>query len=100
MGDAGTRLPTTHARSASHGAEAPPAPAVIPLVDEAVFEDRPQGREAVDEADLLALFVGATAVGDRHLVDPVAPLRDLRGDLGLEVEAVRTDLDLREHLAP
>src|SRR5258706_4869685 len=66
-------------------------------IDEAELDDRPERRDAIERADLLAFVVGPPAVGDRHLVDAAAELRDLRGDLRLEVEAVRADADLLEH---
>ena len=64
-----------------------------------VAHDRPEGRDGVLPADLLAFLVGAPVVRDRHLVDPVAAPRDLRRDLGLEAEAVRLDGDRLDDLA-
>src|SRR4051794_28846909 len=66
-------------------------------------QDAIQGVEGVLEADLLALLVGAARVADRDLVDAprrLAAPRDLGGDLRLEAEAVRLEVDVRQHLAP
>ena len=59
------------------------------LLDEAVFEQHPERHEAGRPRDLLAFIVAAAGVGDRHFVDAVAALEDLRGDLRLDAEAVR-----------
>ena len=56
--------------------------------------------DAVLPPDLLALGVRAARVRDADLVDPPARGRDLRGDLGLEPEAVLLDLDRLDHLTP
>src|SRR5437867_4712615 len=66
-------------------------------------EDAPQRGEGVLEADLLAFLVGAPGVTDRHFVDAPgwpAPAGDLGGELRLEAEAVRLQLDPFEHLTP
>ena len=57
---------------------------------EPVLQQHPQRDEAVAPGDLLALFVAAAVVGDRHFVDAVAALEDLRRQLRLDAEAVRT----------
>ena len=70
-----------------------PRVGVLLVVDERVPEDRPQGDDPVRPADLLPFPVGPARVGDRHLVDPRAHLRQLGGELGLHAEAVGPDGD-------
>src|SRR4051812_6809397 len=79
-------------------------------VEVGVAEDAVEGLPAVFPADLLALSVISAVVADGHLVDP-APARgpaverwemeasDLRGDLGLEAEAVALERDALDHFA-
>src|SRR3954453_14932512 len=51
------------------------------------------GEDAVAPGDLLALFVRAAVVGDRHLVQARAAAQDLRRDLRLEAEVVGDEGD-------
>jgi hypothetical protein len=46
------------------------------------------GRQPIPPVDLLALSVGATGVGDGHLLDTAAEFGDLDGDLGFEPKAI------------
>src|SRR5690242_15361421 len=54
---------------------------------DALATEDPQRFDAVPPGDLLALFAGARAVADRHLVGPDAPAQQLAGDLRLHAEA-------------
>ena len=53
----------------------------------------PDGFERVLEADLLAFFVGAAVVRDRHFVDARAHARDLARDFGLDAEVLRLQVE-------
>src|SRR5262245_22990257 len=68
------------------------------LGEEVVLEDRADGREAVLPADLLALGVGAPAVGDGHLPDARPGFVHLGGQLRLDAEAVGLQPQLLQHL--
>src|SRR4051794_16944004 len=67
-------------------------------VGKAELGKRPQRRETVAPSDLLALVELATGVGDRDFVDADLPLQDLRGDLGLDVEAVAPQAEVGHEL--
>src|ERR1700683_4114018 len=68
------------------------------LPDKAELDQRLHGAEAVAPRDLLSFAGLATRIGDRHLVNPVAPPEDLGRDFRFELEAVRHDGDVLEHL--
>src|SRR5688572_16267254 len=69
-------------------------------VEETIPHEADDGPDPVGPPELLSLRVAAAVVGDADLVDPAAEPRDLRGDLGLEAEAVLLDADRARHLAP
>src|ERR1700730_15127927 len=64
-----------------------------------VADDAVERPDAIAPADLLALGVVATVVGDAHLVDPPAGPGHFGGDLGLEAKAVLLELDRLDDLA-
>ena len=51
------------------------------------LQHRPDGGHGVAKPDLLPFLVGPAVVGDRDLVNAIAPAGDLRGDLRLDAEA-------------
>ena len=57
------------------------------------LQERPDRLERVLQPDLLALLVGAAVVRDRHFVDARAHPRDLAGDLGLDAEVARLQIE-------
>src|SRR4051794_14124895 len=85
-------------------------PSSIPSIRVGISDDAPEGLDAVLPADVLALLVGATVVGDRDLVHAALPLgqavrgrhlepRHLGRHLGLEPEPVTLQVDPLDHLA-
>src|SRR5690349_2375373 len=68
------------------------------LIHEAEAEERPHGGEAVAPGDLLAFSIVAARIIDRHLVDAVALLQHLGGNLRFEIEAIALDLDALDDL--
>src|SRR5215831_13578126 len=68
------------------------------LSTESIFHQRPESREAVAPGDLLALVELAPGVRDRDLVDADAPAQDLCGDLGLDVEVIRAQVELGDEV--
>src|SRR5690606_23247882 len=68
-------------------------------IDEAVLDDGPERRDAVAPADLLAGGVVSTRVADRNFDDLDPHACHLRGQLGLDGEPSRADLDALEDLA-
>src|SRR5262249_43658693 len=67
--------------------------------NEVVLEDAVDGTKPVPVTYLLAFGVGAAVVRDADLEDAAAEPRHLRGDLGLEAEAVLLDGDALDDLA-
>src|SRR5262249_54383216 len=63
---------------------------------EADSEQHVDRAEPVAPGDLLALVVAAAVVRDRQLVDPQVALADLARDLGLDAEAVLTQVERAE----
>ena len=70
------------------------------LVKQTVSKEGPDRLESVPPCNFLAVFVGAPAVGNWVLVDPISLLGHLRRDFWLEVEAIGLDYDLFEDLSP
>src|SRR5712671_5137365 len=66
----------------------------------AVFEQHPERDDTVAPGNLLAFVVAAAVVGDRHFVDAITPLEDLRRDLRLDAEAVALEPERPQHLDP
>ncbi len=64
---------------------------ILQAGEEVVLEDVPERLETILDADLLALLVGASVVGDGHLVGATAQLGDLGGHLHLKTEALGGD---------
>src|SRR5207248_6031465 len=62
----------------------------INVPDQPETQNDQQGLEGVDEADLLAFFVGPAIVTDGDLVNPRFPLGQLYRDLRFDSEAVAT----------
>src|SRR5918996_3618503 len=56
-------------------------------------EEHPQGPHAVNASDLLALLAAPGTVPDRDLVDALAPSQELPGDLRLDAEVVRVEVE-------
>jgi hypothetical protein len=54
----------------------------------AVFQDAIKGANAVSPIDFLALRIGASVIGDAHLIDPYIQAGDLRRDFGFKTEPV------------
>jgi hypothetical protein len=78
----------------------PVQPAAADPPDDGGVADHADGcPHAVAPADLLALGVGAPAVGDADLVDPPAAAGNLRGELRLDAEAVLLDGDAFDDVA-
>src|SRR5687768_18540421 len=67
---------------------------------EPIFQQHPERDEAVAPGNLLAFVVAPAVVGDWHLVNPELPLEDLRGELGLDAEAVRLQAHRPQDLRP
>src|SRR5262245_29137351 len=68
------------------------------LIHEAVFNQRPKSRESVAPGDLLAFGKIAPVIRDRHLVEFVFALENFGGNLRLEIEAVRFNMDVFDHV--
>ena len=63
------------------------------LIHDAEPYQCPDSRKAIPPGDLLALRIVTTSVVDRYLIDPVASLQHLGGDLGLKIKPVASDLE-------
>ena len=63
-------------------------------VNSSVFQDAPDGAEAIAPADMLAFGVGAAVVGDPDLVDAEARAGDAGCDFRLEAEAILLERNL------
>src|SRR5215813_11857595 len=70
----------------------------IRSIHESIFDQGPDGRETVAPGDFLAFRKIAAIIRDRHLVEFVFALEDFGGDLRLEIEAVRPDLEVFDHV--
>src|SRR6266545_788338 len=71
-------------------------------IEQPVAHDAVERLQRVFQADFLALFVRSARIAHRNLVNAprgAALLGDLRGDLRLEAEAVRLELNALQHLA-
>src|SRR6185369_1756868 len=64
-----------------------------------VFQDAIQRSKAVLGSDLLAFSVGTPSIGNTHLVDAKAHVRNFRHDFRLETEAVFFDRNRLNHLS-
>ncbi len=64
-----------------------------------VSQQHPNGLERVFESDFLPFFVGAAVVRDRHLVHARAHACHLAGDLRLDAEVVRLQIETVCHIA-
>src|SRR5262245_54782547 len=65
----------------------------------AIFDDAPDGAQAVLPVDLLALCVGTARVRDADFVDATVEARDLRGNFRLEAKPIFLDADALNDLA-
>src|SRR5262249_838051 len=70
----------------------------IRSIHESIFDQGPDGRETVAPGDFLAFRKIAAVIRDRHLIEFVFALEDFGGDLRLEIEAVRPDLEVFDHV--
>jgi hypothetical protein len=70
------------------------------IVDEAVLDQRPDRRDGVLPADLLALGDAAAVIADRHFVEADVPLRQLRRQLRLDAEAIAVERRLLQDVGP
>src|SRR5262249_32452850 len=68
------------------------------LVHESVFNQGPKSRESVAPGDFLPFRKIAPVIRDRHLVEFVFALEYFGGNLRLEIEAVRFDLNVFDHV--
>src|SRR5215813_9262521 len=74
------------------------SPSLISSIHKSVFDQGPDGRDTIAPGNFLAFRKISAVIRDRHLVEFVIALEDLGGDLGLEIEAVRSDLDVFDHV--
>src|SRR5207245_8803770 len=74
----------------------PRAASTLPARPEGVPGEGAEGREAVLQADLLALGLRASVVRDRHLEDAEAPAGDLDRDLGVHAEPLGLEVERRD----
>src|SRR5215475_3175787 len=88
------RKPSRPQRCLSPESSASRRKMIIQSIHEAVLDQRPDGRKAVAPGDLLAFRKIASVIRDRHLVEFMFALEHLGGDLRLEIEAVRPDLEI------
>src|SRR5262245_39578328 len=70
----------------------------IRSIHKSVFDQGPDGRKTVAPRDFLAFRKIVAVIRDRHLVELVFALENFGGDLRLEIEAVRPDLEVFDHV--
>src|ERR1700686_5734919 len=70
------------------------------LVAELIADNAPQSLDAVFPGNLLAFFVRAPRISNRHFVDAPLVLCDLGRNLRFESKSVRLDLNSRQNLSP
>src|ERR1035437_977273 len=100
------RVTTTRSRAGRRGrtrvAKAPPRGnecSRTGLIHESIFDEAEEGRKTVPPTDFLP-FVGlASRVGDGHLIDAVASLENLGGNLRLELKAARPQRDASDQIS-
>ena len=71
---------------------------VIKSIHEAVLDQSPDRRKPVAPGDFLAFRKIASVIGDRHLVEFMFALEYFGSYLRLEIEAVRLDLEIFDHV--
>src|SRR6266516_7241714 len=77
-----TRLSSTASIDAQIGAG---------VLAEGVFQEAPEGADAISPADFLSFFVGASPIADADFIDAEVAFGDLDGDFRLKAEAVFFD---------